>query len=211
MDDTKPPPPPEGPVKRKRGPPKGSRVAGRQKGTRNKETIAREEAARIARERLAEIDRITATGQSTAVAAVETAGMKRGKDVLAELMRAYMALTALHQPWPGWHERLDEKTKKPILDKSGRKILDNDNPNFDEKRFKEYSLMARDTAAAVAPFHDPRYSAMMIGATVVNKIEVVGGMPDEFKAPAKQEISPGTIITPDDDVIVIPAAGASAA
>jgi hypothetical protein len=203
-DENPAPSPPEPRPKGKRGPPRGRpQAGGRKPGQRNKATLAKEEAARIERERLEQIDALAKGGTPEAIAAVRTAGVKRGKDVLSELMVAFMGLTAMFQPWPNWVPKVD-KNGQPVLDQNGEPVMRNANPNFDEARFDKYSSRALMAAAAVAPFHDPRYSAMMVGATVVNKIEVVGGMPDDFKAPAQVEFKPGTVITPDDVVDVPP-------
>lgn len=69
--------------------------------------------------------------------------------------------------------------------------------------FERRALHTVDCAKALAPFESPRFSAVMVGASVVNKIEVVGGMPDDFAPPVegKVELAPGTIITADDGAI----------
>jgi hypothetical protein len=187
----------------------GKKTGGRTKGTKNKATISKLEAAQMERERLAEIERLTSTGTKEAAAAVATAGMKRGKDVLAELMGKYMQLAALYQPWPNWNVRVDE-SGNAIKDKNGKPVIVNANPNYDEARFDKYSGMAKEAAGLVAPFHDPRYSAMMVGATVVTKIEVVGGLPDDFRPPAGPiDLKPGIVLTPDD-IIDVPLTSAKA-
>lgn len=64
---------------------------------------------------------------------------------------------------------------------------------------------AHEAAVAAAPYHHARLSALMVGSAVVTKIEVTGGMPDEFAAPAVEgPILPGTIVTADDDVVDVP-------
>lgn len=64
--------------------PKGTRIGGRNKGTRNKATIERELlAARAAEER---------------VAAAEASGRKLGKEVLDEFMHLFAGMAATYQP-----------------------------------------------------------------------------------------------------------------
>ncbi len=71
----------------------------------------------------------------------------------------------------------------------------------DWEKFERWAMHAVEAARALAPFQSPRFSAVMVGASVVNKIEVVGGMPDDFAAPKEIELAPGTIITADDGAI----------
>jgi hypothetical protein len=49
----------------------------------------------------------------------------------------------------------------------------------DLDKFREWATLAIECAKALAPFQSPRLSALAVGAAVVNKIEVVGGLPDD--------------------------------
>jgi hypothetical protein len=70
----------------------------------------------------------------------------------------------------------------------------------DLDRFEVWAGHAVDCAKALAPFESPRFSAVMVGASVVTKVEIVGGMSDDFVAPTIEGgvIAPGTIITADE-------------
>ncbi len=67
--------------------------------------------------------------------------------------------------------------------------------------FERWALHSAECARALAPFQSPRLSAVAIGAAMVNKIEVTGGMPDDFAPPKDKELAPGTIITADDGAL----------
>lgn len=122
---------------------------------------------------------------------------KLGKEVLEDFTNLYAGMAAYYQPYPA---------------SSGRT-----NPNADEKKFREYSMLAVQTAAALAPFQSPRLSAVAVGAAIVSKVEVVGGMPNDFAppVPAKSgeviEFKPGTVLTPDDFDKVGPKDGSAVA
>jgi hypothetical protein len=150
-------------------------------------TIEREEQARLAAERLAEVDRLRAEGASDVVAAAKTAGVKLSTEVLRDFMQLFAGMAAMYQPIP--------EGKQPL---PGRKP--------DETLFRVYATLAKDTAKDLAPYEAPRLSAVMVGAAIVNRVEVVGGMPDDFAPPVegKVEFEPGTVITPDEDAIELP-------
>jgi len=67
----------------------------------------------------------------------------------------------------------------------------------DLKRFREWAALAVECARALAPFESPRFSAVVIGATVVTKVVVEGGMPDDFAA-APIPLEPGTVVRADE-------------
>ena len=77
----------------------------------------------------------------------------------------------------------------------------NDNPNYNEALFEKYAVLAKDTALGAAGYESPKLSAVMVGAAVVNKVEITGGMPDEFEPPipGRVEFEPGTIISAEDE------------
>jgi hypothetical protein len=155
--------------RKKTGPPKGVRPGGKQKGSKNKATLAREKQVREELERLKAQE---AAAQAAIAAEVEKATGKppvSGKDVLIQLVSVYMGLTALYQPWAQWSVVNGVRT--------------NSNPNYDEAMFRHYSAMAKETAAVLTPFQHPRYSAMVVGASVVTKVEIDGGFPSDFRAP----------------------------
>lgn len=169
---------------------------GRPKGRKNQATLEREEAARVDLVRQDEIKRLKAEGAKQEIAIAAASGYKLAKEVLSDFMQLFAGMAASAQPWP------------PEMGK---------NPNEDPAKFKEYAVLAVTAAKDLAPFQSPRYSAMMIGASVVTKVEVKGGMPDDFvPTPDLKEaaFAPGTIITADyvaDDEPVAPADVTSAA
>ena len=154
---------------------------GRPPGSKNQSTIEREEQARLAAERLAEVDRLRAEGASDVVAAAKTAGVKLATDVLRDFMQLFAGLAAYYQPVP--EDRVVPAGRKP-----------------DEALFRVYAMAAKETAKDLAPYESPRLSAVMVGAAIVNKVEVVGGMPDDFEAPSSIDLTPGTVITPDGEI-----------
>lgn len=171
--------------RKKTGPPKGTRPGGRRKGTPNRARVAREKKA------IEDLERLKAQEEAAKVsiaAEIEKATGKppvSGKDVLIQLVSVYMGLTALYQPWAQWSVANGVKT--------------NSNPNYDEAMFRHYSAMAKETAAVLTPFQHPRYSAMVIGASVVTKVQIEGGMPDDFRpAGPTLDLKPLTIITADE-------------
>lgn len=66
--------------------------------------------------------------------------------------------------------------------------------------FMVWAVRAVECAKALAPFESPRFSAVTVGAPLVTKIEIVGGMSDKLAAPVERnvELAPGTIITADE-------------
>ena len=149
--------------------------SGKKKGSKNKTTLEREAMARaqIAAEIKANNKRtaknLTATGIATPEAAkliVDTIPEKLMKDIAFDFARLFAGMAAIYQPYPEW-----------IRGRNGK--LKNANPNFDEAKFKEYAVLAKDTALGAASYQSPKLSAMMIGADVINTITVEGGLPDE--------------------------------
>ncbi len=138
------------------------RYGGKQKGSKNKATIERE--------RLAELE-MQAEAARTVVEKAQSAGKKLMKDIAFDFASLFAGMAAYYQPWPDWVR--DER--------SGG--LRNANPNFNEAKFKEYAVLAKDTAIAAAAYQSPRYSAMVVGASVVTKVVIEGGMADDFTAP----------------------------
>jgi hypothetical protein len=66
-------------------------------------------------------------------------------------------------------------------------------------KFRDWAVLTVETAKALAPYQSPRYSAVMVGAAVVNEIKITGGMPDDFKAPEGLGLVPaGTIIEAEE-------------
>lgn len=164
------------------GPRPGS---GRPRGGKNKATIERDAQAALVQERLAEIARLEAAGVNAAEAAKQTTGSKLMKDVAVDFAKLFTNIATHYQPYPGWHplieaDRTSPNAGKPVMNpRTGQPVMVNDNANFDEAKFKEWSALALQAALGAAPYQSPRFSAMMIGATVVQQIEVVGGLPDE--------------------------------
>lgn len=55
--------------------------------------------------------------------------------------------------------------------------------------FKVWAMHAVDCAKALAPFESSKFSAVLVGAPTVNKIEIVGGLPADFEAPTEIELA----------------------
>jgi hypothetical protein len=186
----------DGKPKRKPGVAKGRRPGGRKKGTKNKARVARE---RKAAQEIAELELIETARKAMLAAEVEAATGKppiTGKEALIQLVSVYMGLTAFYQP------------TAPLRYDPALKRMVSANPNYDEAMFRHYSAMAKEAATALTPFQHPRYSAMMVGASVVTKVKVEGGMKDDFVPPVPDgvvlDLKPGTIITAEDDEIKLP-------
>lgn len=153
--------------------------SGRKLGSPNKRTIERGIRLRLeeeARQKLLEVG----TDNATEVQ-VRTQGKKLAKDVLRDLMELSVGMAAMYQlAPPGMAE----------------------NVNADEDKFLQWFGLAGDMAKNLAPYESPRYSAVMVGAAVVTKVTVEGGMPDEFAAPPKEiegELVPGSTYSVEDD------------
>ncbi len=142
---------------------KGERRGGRQKGTPNKATQERERQAQLEIEKADLIEK--ARGAKSEVLDAQLAGKKLMKEIAYDFAQLFAGLAAFHQPYPGWHFEAGK--------------LVNDNPNFDESRFKEYAKLACDTALGAASYESPKLSAVMVGAAVVTEIKVIGGIPDD--------------------------------
>lgn len=148
----------------------GRKTGGKVKGSKNKATLEREAQVRLERERLAEIERLEKeSGVSAQGAAAATAGKKLMKEIAFDFAAAFAGIAAFHQPWKTWHEEIQrDGTKKKV----------NDNPHYNEAKFKEYGILAANLSIAAAPYQSPRLSAVMVGAAVVTEIEITGGLPD---------------------------------
>lgn len=146
-------------------------------GAKNKTTLEREA---MARNEIENQKRLAAASIADKTLAAVPA-KKLGKEVLDDLMNLYMGLVAYYQPWPP---------------SKGA------NPKEDLGKFNYYAERASDVAAALAPFQSPKLSAVAIGAAIVNKVEVSGGMPDDWAPPTRPgevvEFKPGTVLTPAD-------------
>ena len=150
---------------------------GRPVGAKNVKTLERE--ALEARER--EVREAEAKAWVADKTVTPVTVKKLAKEVLDDLMNLYMGLTAHYQPWPAARGK---------------------NPHEDISKFNYYSQRAAEVAAALTPYQSPRLSAVAIGAAIVNRVEVVGGMPDDFAPPTKDgqviEFKPGQVVTPSD-------------
>ena len=206
MPDTPTEPAPPAPPRKKPGPKKGQRYGGRTKGTKNRATVEREEAARLEVERQRILEEARAAGAAVEVVEAKASGKKLMKEIAFDFAQLFAGLAAFYQPYHGWHPRVetDESSpnyNKPMRDGRGRVIMDNDNANYDEAKFREYAILAKDTAIAAAGYQSPRMSVQMIAAAVVTKIEIIGGMPDEFsKEPKGVELAAGTVISAEDPI-----------
>ncbi len=143
---------------------KGERRGGRQKGTPNKATQERERQAQLEIQKAELIEK--ARGAKSEVLDAQLAGKKLMKEIAFDFAQLFAGIAAFHQPYPGWHQ-----------DASGKWV--NDNPNYDEDRFRDYAKLACDTALGAASYESPKLSAVMVGAAVVTEIKVNGGIPDD--------------------------------
>lgn len=150
--------PPKDKVKKKRGLPKGSKFAGRRKGSRNKSTIARETAARLERKRIEEIERQFDEGKEPAEVAASVAGIKPAVQVLQDFMAIFAARAIFVQPWPPHRGT---------------------NPNENVVEFYRNAEAAVSIAKDLAPYQAPKLSAVMVGAATVEEILISGGLPDD--------------------------------
>lgn len=158
--------------------PGGPKTGGRKPGVKNRLTVEREAKARLDQERLREVDRLRAEGAKAEVAAAQTAGVKLMKEIAFDFARLFAGLAAFYQPYPQWSPQRDS-AGNPVIGKNGRPVMINANPNFDEAKFREYAVLAKDTALGAASYESPKLSAVMVGSAVVNEIEIIGGLPDD--------------------------------
>jgi hypothetical protein len=138
----------------------GRKTGGRRPGSRNKATIEREIHAALVLKRIEEAERLRAEGAARELAEARTSGVRLAKDVLEDFMRLFAELAMVHQP-------IQEEQPIP----PGRKP--------DAAKFKEWADRACAAAKDLMPYQSPRLSAVMVGSAVVNKIEIIGGIPDE--------------------------------
>jgi hypothetical protein len=191
-----PPTPPEAKPRRKPGPPKGFRrgvkSGGRVKGTPNRVTLEARERARVDQERIAELER-QAAGAKDEITRTQLAGKKLMKDIAFDFAAVFAGLAAFYQPVAPL--RYDPIQKRVI----------SANPNYDEAKFNQYATLAKDTAIAAAKYQSPSYSAVMVGASVVTKVEISGGLPDDYAPPVPAgqviDLKPGMegVISAEDE------------
>lgn len=183
-EDDAPSPPPKPKLTGRGGPGRGQ---GRKKGVPGRATIERELRKARAMAEQALQDAARARDAVAAVHAAKGAGQKLAKEVLEEFMMLFASMAAAHQPLP-----------------AGMPVPAGRSP--DERKFKEYAVLARDTAKELAPFQSPRFSAVMVGESGPVQVEVVGGLPDldrrgggpviDGDAPAQIEQGPPTAPAP---------------
>lgn len=161
-------------------------------GSKNKATIEREKlAARaLAMSQAVQAEKV---GDVAGEVAAAMAGTKKlSKDILSDFANVLASAAAYYQPRP-----------------------DGSNPHADAKEFKYYTELALFAADKAAKFESPTMSAVVVGTAVVTKVEILGGMPDDFAAPGNGkviEIAPGTIIHADDELpVALPATGTGGA
>lgn len=128
---------------------KGTKTGGRIKGSKNKRTLEVERQAELAaeRDRLLTEAGLSATSQQVALA--KAAGKKLMKDIAFEFAHLFAGLAAFYQPYPSWTRTPDGK-------------LVNGNPNYDEAKFVQYAVLAKDTALGAASFESPKLSAIRV-------------------------------------------------
>jgi len=170
-----------------RGAKPGEYRGGRKSGTRNKRTVVKEHLldalkAPEFKELIGEI--ITEQPQRP-----DTPARKKAVDIMAEFLPAIASHAA----------RLQNKLVELVTGGAAAAEV-----AVAQEAFNKAAELLFTAGGKVAPYESPRFSAVIVGAAVVNKIEVVGGMPDDFAPPKDvNAIAPGTIIEAD----VAPAAG----
>lgn len=167
----------------------GERRGGRQKEAKNKATLVREAAAARELELLRQVEELRREITEANVKAETGKAPLTGKEALINLVSVYMSLTGFYGPKP-------PLSRDPVTGK-----VTSSNANYDEQAFRYYSAMAKEAAAALTPFQHPRYSAVVVGASVVTKVEVMGGMPDDFSTPLAPliDLKPGDVVTAEDE------------
>jgi hypothetical protein len=154
---------------------RGRKTGGRTAGSKNRVTVEREERVRleiraqIEAEKRAKDARLKAAGVETLEDAKALASKepKLMKEIAFDFARLFAGLATFYQPYPQWVR--DPETGK----------IRNANPNFDEAKFKEYAVLAKDTALGAASYQSPKLSAVMVGSDVINEIIITGGLPDD--------------------------------
>lgn len=124
--------------------------AGRKFGIPNKATIERREQARIDVEN-------AAAGTSGDVAEAATVPRKKlAKDILEEFMYLFAGMATFY--------KMASPSEAP-------------NPNADERKFRDYAMLATQTARDLAPFQSPKLSAVAVGQVRKMVVVVKGGLP----------------------------------
>jgi hypothetical protein len=108
-------------------------------------------------------------------------GQKLAREVLDDLMHTFLGMAAKHQPVP-----------------SGAALSPGQEPN--EAKFKEYALMARDTAKELAPFQSPKYRSIEVYQAPRAPIE----QPAASAQPSKLTPQQAYRLLRDSDIIDIP-------
>jgi hypothetical protein len=170
QDETTPPPPNGGNGNKRGGVrlgPDGRPLQGRKPGVPNRATLEREAEARLGMERERLLLEAKAAEGERAIKEAAAQGRKLMKHIGFDLAHLFAGLAAFYQPYPQW--RQDPASGKAV----------NANPNFDERKFREYAKLAAETARDFAGYESPKLSAVLVGSAVVTDIEVTGGLPDE--------------------------------
>ena len=94
---------------------------------------------------------VTTIDDARALAAAQ--GPKLLKDIGAEFTRIFAGMAEYHRPRKG-------------------------NKHGNATKFMEYARLAMQGAKEFAQYESPKLSAVMIGADVLNEIEITGGLPD---------------------------------
>lgn len=153
--------------------------SGPKRGSKQKRTLELEALAARARAEAELLSAAEAGDKARQLIAARAAGKKLGKEILSEFANAMAGAAAYYQPTP-----------------------DNSNKHANEQKFRYYAELAIYAADKVAPFETPKLSAVAIAANQVTKVEIRGGMPDEFMGPATIEhqpkLAPLTVVRADD-------------
>lgn len=169
-----------------RGAKPGEYRGGRSTGTKNKRTITRE----MVIEALKSPDFKEVIGEVLQDGPLkpETPARRKAIDILSEFLPAVLMHAVRY------HNQLVELIKggaqQKLIDEIEAKLI----------RATDLLYMA---GGRVAPYESPRFSAVLVGAAVVNRITVEGGMPEDFVAPAVGNVTPGTIVEAESDLVTV--------
>ena len=161
---------------------KGERRGGRKPGTKNKATIERERAAMLATGRETLLLEARAAAQRNEAATAVASGPKLMKELGFELTQIFAEMALYYRP-----------------------LLDRTNPKADQRKFKEYAILAMQGARDFAAYESPKFATVMTQSAVVTKIEVVGGLPDELDGSLQQSL-PSLVVEPKQPEEILQAA-----
>jgi hypothetical protein len=121
--------------------------------------LEREEQARLMMERDQTAERLRIAGLAAEMVAARTAGIKLGREVLADLMTAFVSMVHYYAPFRQAHG----PDGRPILDDAGDPVLE-PRPNGNPAEFKDYGGLALACAKELAQYQSPKLKAIVVAA-----------------------------------------------